>query len=506
MAAIDNLASAAQGIMMGNQQAEQSMLSQLQAMVSGLNATTYATQALTSFQELQAENDIDSAMERFLNMGITPQSIDDLAKGSIKIADYKALSRMRGKEAELISSEASAATGKAGVPSAQKKGKTAAAEISLGVPELLALGSAQTAKGRVTPLSSPEEIETQTPAQIEEQLAAQQFIENRRRAISEEQLKAGISDEEFEAGIASLTPDIQDHLRNARLAQQTNIAAEEFPGTMANQLAKAKLAEMVQKNPSANSLPAGFGPFDDALANVFVGEKDEELIASTKVIIAQLLTEGKTGQAIGLALRIARKDANNNEEKSMIGRGELVAAADRIKTKLTTFYAAGGKTGKAEGLGEQFYKAFGTTGNEYFADITAEITAVVQTFRQALTGAGFTEAEAKSYTDQFPSLSTEEALNFIKINALQNVALSNIGLFYRNTLGDVFYNAYLLEKFPIDVTKVTKIDLRSRRDKKLRDSGITVPSSTQPNQATEELGPPVPTSPSDIERARELFR
>ena len=79
------------------------------------------------------------------------------------------------------------------------------------------------------------------------------------------------------------------------------------------------------------------------------------------------------------------------------------------------------------------------TKDPMLAEIANTISQTIQTYRQQLTGAAFTESEAREYNRLFPGIEKSPELNQSLINSLRNQYERNMRLFYERQLGRTGY-------------------------------------------------------------------
>jgi len=135
-------------------------------------------------------------------------------------------------------------------------------------------------------------------------------------------------------------------------------------------------------------------------------------------------------------LTLARDKADTTERNSVSGRDDALQSLAYVEQKLNEFIDNGGKTGLLTGNLEKFReKILKKTSDSNLAETANEIAIAIQTYRKAVSGAAFTEAEAKEYTAIFPSIGKSPELNKAKINSLRKVFNRNQETFYKRMLG-----------------------------------------------------------------------
>ena len=132
---------------------------------------------------------------------------------------------------------------------------------------------------------------------------------------------------------------------------------------------------------------------------------------------------------------LALERTNESERKWVVGRDEMVLGLNRISELLDGYVSNGGDTGLLEGTWEQVLQNLGKTSNPAAAQVITELRAVIQAYRQSISGAAFTESEAKEYERLFPGLSADMTVNKARINGLSNQTKLKQKAFYERYLG-----------------------------------------------------------------------
>jgi hypothetical protein len=129
------------------------------------------------------------------------------------------------------------------------------------------------------------------------------------------------------------------------------------------------------------------------------------------------------------------------EKKMVTGRDDALTSVYEIERLLNDYASLGGNTGLLTGKVEDFNKnVLKRTGDENLAYIANEIAMAIQKYRQDLTGAAFTESEAKEYNRLFPSIGKSPTLNTALINSLKSQYERNQRKFWERQLGTANYN------------------------------------------------------------------
>lgn len=131
-------------------------------------------------------------------------------------------------------------------------------------------------------------------------------------------------------------------------------------------------------------------------------------------------------------LGLARDKGSAKEQSQIGGRDEALLALDKIEELILVKDI----TGPLRGRFEKFQQRFtGLTGNERLALIDQEIALAVIDYRQAKSGAAFTESEERLYERIFPSIQNSTQLNLVKIKSLREAFGRNQRAFYIRQLG-----------------------------------------------------------------------
>ena len=140
-------------------------------------------------------------------------------------------------------------------------------------------------------------------------------------------------------------------------------------------------------------------------------------------------------------LKVARDTALAEEKKNVTAREEALYAIGIIEDSLNQYISMGGNTGLLTGNVEKFYQnVLKKTKDPIKAELANTISQTIQTYRQQLTGAAFTESEAREYNRLFPSITKSPELNQALINSLKSQYERNMRLFYERQLGKSGYN------------------------------------------------------------------
>lgn len=154
-----------------------------------------------------------------------------------------------------------------------------------------------------------------------------------------------------------------------------------------------------------------------------------------------LLSEDNISAAREFMLGLARDKADAETRKKVDGRDDLLTALDSIEMGLKELKDQGQDTGIFTGIGQKGLELIGTTAvfaTPELNEIANEIALAIIGYRQAVSGAAFTESEAEAYDKVFPSTGKTTALNQSKINSIRKVADNAQNAFYRRSIGSSY--------------------------------------------------------------------
>lgn len=137
--------------------------------------------------------------------------------------------------------------------------------------------------------------------------------------------------------------------------------------------------------------------------------------------IASLLADGDIQGARNQLRQYAFNGMDTETQRVLAGKDNAIQALDRIQTGLDQLDAAGVSTGFFTGLKQRTLEKGGleVPGHPELNEIANDIALSIIDYRKAVSGAAFTESEAKSYDRVFPSTGKTAELNKTKINSLK---------------------------------------------------------------------------------------
>ena len=123
------------------------------------------------------------------------------------------------------------------------------------------------------------------------------------------------------------------------------------------------------------------------------------------------------------------------ERKWVLGREQMQVALGVIEDQLTELKDAGIDTNLITGTMEEIYQKLGTTTHPKLSKAITILRMAIFAYRSAISGAAFTESEARSYVELFPGIGSTFENNMAAIDGMQTITAANSGLFYNTYLG-----------------------------------------------------------------------
>ena len=214
---------------------------------------------------------------------------------------------------------------------------------------------------------------------------------------------------------------------------------EELGNSVASLLASGKSKDEISDMIRYSEQSLDYGEWRSIANSVFSsvpGTKREAIEDG----LDDFISNGDMTGAKDYILKVARDTALAEEKKNVTAREEALYAVNIIEDSLAQYINMGGDTGLLTGNVEKFYnRVLKKTKDPIQAELANTIAQTIQTYRQQLTGAAFTESEAREYNRLFPSITKSPELNQSLINSLKSQYERNMRLFYERQLGSTGY-------------------------------------------------------------------
>ena len=225
-----------------------------------------------------------------------------------------------------------------------------------------------------------------------------------------------------------------------QMLQEGTITPEEHKSATLNFLDAVEKAETAKDDapPDFSGMPQ---TAQSAFRQVQAGDSKTQVEANQQLmkdaVDADLAAGDKNWtQTKGQLKQFAYERAGESEKKWVVGREEMeVSLAELSKQLAVIAQTTEFDTGMLEGTWEQINERLGRTTNPRLARFITELRLAIQAYRQAISGAAFTEAEAKEYERIFPGLSQNMDVNRARIAGLKNNITKRQRAFYERYLG-----------------------------------------------------------------------
>ncbi len=207
---------------------------------------------------------------------------------------------------------------------------------------------------------------------------------------------------------------------------------------------------------------------------------------SAQATLSGYLNNGDTEGAKQFVLSTAISALPMEQQNKAFGRLQAIDQLNNIEHLLAQYKAKGGNTNILSGKQEQVLQKLGTTGNPELAYIGTQIATSIIAYRNAVSGAAFTESEAKQYESLFPSTKGTLTLNEAKINGLRDVFNANQKSVMKTVLGDRNYDELMTQASPYDAyaRSVQQMSPEQLYAAQIASGIKTQPQQTQTKKAT----------------------
>jgi hypothetical protein len=155
----------------------------------------------------------------------------------------------------------------------------------------------------------------------------------------------------------------------------------------------------------------------NALLTRFSSKDERNAVNST---VASAVNRGDIETAKQTLIANAIGTLGQEQQTKAIGRIQATEQLDRIQSLLNEYQTNGGNTSLLKGTEEKILQKIGKTGDANLARIGNEIQTAIIAYRNAVSGAAFTESEMKQYDAVFPSTKKEYTLNSSLIASLKS--------------------------------------------------------------------------------------
>ena len=137
------------------------------------------------------------------------------------------------------------------------------------------------------------------------------------------------------------------------------------------------------------------------------------------------------------------------EASRVRGEQRAIELFDEIGVDLKEFEKKGGKTGIFSGKTEGLLERVGRTKDPELAKIANKIAIGIQRYRRSISGAAFTESEAKEYKAVFASIDNVSELNTAKLESAREVLSGDVSFVLSERIGSRAYEEIFGKDFNV---------------------------------------------------------
>lgn len=215
-----------------------------------------------------------------------------------------------------------------------------------------------------------------------------------------------------------------------------------------------KIKVLMQKGQSVNQIRDSLkysgqseklsGTYRDAATSIAVNLDSQK---STQFFDAvdRLLERGNNNAVKELFKKQSLDSLPAEEAKTYRGKERLMVLVNSIEEDLSQFERLGGSTGIFSGNVEKIAGKIGGIKNKNLAYLANKINIAIQQYRQAVSGAAFSESESKEYRSIFPDVNKIKELNSAKIQSLRSATNTELDYIYSQRMGSDAYNQIFKE-------------------------------------------------------------
>lgn len=156
--------------------------------------------------------------------------------------------------------------------------------------------------------------------------------------------------------------------------------------------------------------------------------------------VNQYLQQGDVGAAKDALLTAIQNKLSATENDKLLAWEQGYQAVVDIEQGLEDLRKAGIDTGFLVGKSEEALQKIGQTTDTETARLKAKVAMAIINYRKNVSGAAFTESEAREYTNIFPSIGKTKELNDALIKNLKESFTSNKDGFIRRKVGNAAYD------------------------------------------------------------------
>lgn len=187
--------------------------------------------------------------------------------------------------------------------------------------------------------------------------------------------------------------------------------------------------------------------FDAALRNQ-AGGITPQRFATFKNNVTEAISRGDLEAAKDRLMTGAFRAEQVDQRKQFYGVSNINKQLDAFSSKLDAYIKAGGDTGLFEGTLEDMNRKIGEVNDPKLRSLASSMKVALNDYRLAVTGAAFTESEARMYDEMFPGISKSPELNRALIEGLKSGFEAKKDSLMRSTLGNEAMDVFT-ESIPV---------------------------------------------------------
>lgn len=128
------------------------------------------------------------------------------------------------------------------------------------------------------------------------------------------------------------------------------------------------------------------------------------------------------------------------QQNKAFGRDMAIDSLLSIQGLLNEYVKKNGDTGLLSGKAEELAQRIGRTNNPELANLGNQLQLSIVAYRNAVSGAAFTESERQQYDQIFPSIGNVPELNNVKVNSILDAFRGNQKSVLKTVLGEKTFN------------------------------------------------------------------
>lgn len=187
--------------------------------------------------------------------------------------------------------------------------------------------------------------------------------------------------------------------------------------------------------------------FDAAIRNQ-AGGITPQRFATFKNNVTEAISRGDLEAAKDRLMTGAFRAEQVDQRKQFQGVTQINKQLDNFSTALDDYIKAGGTTDIFQGTMENMLQKIGDVRDPKLRKLAASMQTALNDYRHQVTGAAFTESEAKLYDELFPGITKSPELNRALIDGLKSGFEAKKDAIMRSTLGNEAMDAFT-ESIPV---------------------------------------------------------